>query len=150
MWTDADVRVHAKTSLLHAHIAHLEVLEDLLEGAKVGAGVRGGPDIGFAHNLYERHSCPIEIDRGRARISVVNRFPRVLLHVQSRDPDLELGVGIFCGNRDESTRSKRLIELRDLVALREVGIEIVFAREYRNRIDLAPKAERGSRCQLDG
>jgi len=45
---------------------------------------------------------------------------------------------------------QRLVVLRNLVALGQVGIEIIFAREDRPLAHLAIERERGQRCKLQG
>ena len=57
----------------------------------------------------------------------------------SRRADLDAPVG-----------RERLVELRDLISLRQIGIEIVLAREDRRRVDRAAERERGAHRQLDG
>ena len=47
-------------------------------------------------------------------------------------------------------RRQRLVELRDLVSLRQVGIEVVLAREDRRRLHGAAERQRRSDRQLDG
>ena len=60
-----------------------------------------------------------------------------------RDP---LGV---IGERQLAARSDRLLELRDLVALGQVGVEVVLAREGRVRIEPAAEREREARREVD-
>ena len=74
---------------------------------------------------------------------------RVLLHVQARYSDLDVSARRVLADRDGSSSRERLIELRYLITLRKVGIEIILAREYRDRIDSASEPERRSRRQLD-
>ena len=60
---------------------------------------------------------------------------RVLFHVQARDAD----ALFFAANLDiyMAVLGERLVILRDLVALRQVGIKIVFPRKDGNFIDTA-------------
>ena len=51
---------------------------------------------------------------------------------------------------DAAAGRERPIELRDLVSLRQVGIEVVLSREDRRRVHLAAERERGANRQLDG
>src|ERR1700687_5819621 len=125
--THADVRIHAKTSLLHADIAYVQILEDLLQGPEISASRGGGPDVGLAHDLDERNASPIEIDGCRARVTVVNRLARILFHVQARNAVLVVTSALFLTDGNGSPSRERLIELRYLVTLRQVGIEVVLA-----------------------
>ena len=116
-WPDADVGVDAQASLLHAHVAHIEVLQDLLESPEIRARIGGRADVGLAHYLDQRNTGPIEVDGGGARIAVVNRLARVFLHMQARDSDFDVGP-LFCPpDQNRSAARQRLIELRDLVSL---------------------------------
>jgi hypothetical protein len=45
---------------------------------------------------------------------------------------------------------ERLIVLRDLIALRQVGIEVVLPREDRVLVDAAAERQRRARAQFDG
>src|ERR1043165_2626253 len=83
----ADVGVDAKTSLLHAQVAHVHVLEDLLERREIRRRLGGRSPFRFAHDLDERNAGPIEVHRGYTDVAVMNGLARVLLHVQTRDAD---------------------------------------------------------------
>jgi hypothetical protein len=77
----------------------------------------------------------------------VHAFARVLFHVQPRDADaLDAGRR---GDVDEAVLGERLVELRDLIALGEIGIEVIFAGEDRAFADLAMEGERGQRGEFD-
>ena len=52
-------------------------------------------------------------------------------------------------NSSAALGRERPVVLGDLVALREVGIEVVLAREDRALVDRAPERQRGLHRQLD-
>jgi hypothetical protein len=60
----------------------------------------------------------------------------ILFHVRALDRDLE-GATILKLDLDATVEGDRLVELADLVVLREVGIEVVLAREPTGRSDAA-------------
>src|SRR6202030_1832266 len=101
------------------------------------------------HDLDERNAGPIEVDGSRARVAVVNRLAGILFHVQARYADLDVVSVLVFSDGDGSPSRERLIDLRDLVTARQVGIEIILAREYGDGIDSASEPECRSRCQLD-
>ena len=74
---------------------------------------------------------------------VVQRFAGILLQVQARDTD---GAGAAIGelDLDLAFADHRLFELADLVAARQVSIEIVFPVEPAGEIDLRVQAESGA------
>src|SRR5689334_4929268 len=49
-----------------------------------------------------------------------------------------------------AARRERLVELRDLVSLRKIGIEVILSREYRLVVDLASRREGHAHRQLHG
>ena len=81
----------------------------------------------------------------------------VFFKVQARYPDLlrtplqrMSGFVAFGGHDLEFAVSReRLIVLRDLVTLRQVGIEIVFAREDRSVVDVQTERESRTRAKFD-
>ena len=79
---------------------------------------------------------------------VVHRLAGILFEMQPLDADLdllELALGIRAdGNRDDALADDRILELRDLVALRQVRIEIVLPVEHRAVLDLGLEAEAGA------
>ena len=73
------------------------------------------------------------------RAADVDRLGRVLLEVRADDADLTVAVG---ARHDEAAlRGERDVVLGDLVALRQVGIEVVLAVEERAVGDLAVERE---------
>ena len=54
------------------------------------------------------------------------------------------------GNFDPAVLGQRLVELRNLVALGQVGIEIILAREDRPLAHLAVERQRSQRGKFDG
>jgi hypothetical protein len=70
--------------------------------------------------------------------------------MEPSDPNSEIGSLVGLPDYDRSADGKRLIELRDLVALRKIRIEVVLARKYGDRLDPAPKSQSGADSELDG
>src|SRR5262249_59598368 len=69
----------------------------------------------------------------------MDRLGRVLLEVRPHDPDLE--VAVLTRDAERAVDAERLVVLRDLVALRQVGIRVVLAVEERAGRDLAAERE---------
>ena len=72
----------------------------------------------------------------------------VLFHVKAGDADALGAVGR--GHIDIAVLGERLVELGDLVALGQIGVEVVLAGEDGALADLAVECERGQRGELDG
>ena len=146
----AHVGVHAQASLLHADVADPRILEDLLEHAEVGTRLGRRAHVGLAHDLDERHAGAIEVDGGHAGIPVVDRLARVLLHVDARDAHLDLAALVGLADDEDAAGGERAIELRDLVPLGQVGVEVVLAREHRALVHGAAERQRGAHGELHG
>ena len=76
-------------------------------------------------------------------VLVVDRFAGVLLEMQPLDADLDLALGAHV-EQHFALADDGVLELGDLVALRQVGIEIVLAVEDRALVDLRLEPEAGA------
>ena len=123
----------------------------LAEPAEELGGLGGRPHVGLADDLDERHAAPVVVDVG-ATIGVgetlVQRLTRVLFHVDARQADV-LGLTLD-SDVEAATQCERQLVLRDLIALRQVRIEVVLAREHRSRLDIAAARECGLDRVVDG
>ena len=81
----------------------------------------------------------------------MHALARILFHVQPRNADA-LGhcvAGVIeRGNIDPSVLRQRLVELRNLVALGQVGIKVVLAREDRMLANFTVDRRRGQHSVL--
>ena len=84
---------------------------------------------------------------------VVKRLPCILFQMQPLNADLDvfkLPLPVRSdGHEHCSFADNRLLELRNLVALRQVGIEIVFAVKHRLFVDLRLQPEPRAHRLLD-
>ena len=74
----------------------------------------------------------IQVDAGGLVQTLVNRFARVLFEVRASNADAFLGA-FLVGDEKFAMLDDRQFVLADLVSLRQVGIEVVLAREHRTR-----------------
>ena len=77
----------------------------------------------------------------------MNALARVLFHVQARNADA-LRPAVRRRHLNPAMLSQRLVELRNLVALGQVGIEVVLPRENRPLAHLAVDRQRSQRGKL--
>ena len=74
---------------------------------------------------------------------VVQRLAGVLLQMQPLDADRE-ALAVRQIDHDLALAHDRRLVLADLIALRQIGIEIVLPVEHRLQVDLRLKAEAGA------
>ena len=78
----------------------------------------------------------------------MQRLPGILLHVDARQADAQRPAAH--GDVEAAAERKRPFVLRDLIALRQVGIEVVLPREDGQRLHVATQGNRGLDCVIDG
>jgi hypothetical protein len=79
---------------------------------------------------------------------VVQRFAGVLFQMKAFDADRH-GIAIGHIEHDLALPDNRRLVLTDLIALRQVGIEIILAVKRRSQIDLCLQPETGADRLLD-
>ena len=90
----------------------------------------------MGHNLDQRHAAAIEVQiRVPVALTDVEGLTGVFLEVNADDPDGVLSAVIFIDQL--AIGCQRLLVLRDLIALGQIGIEVVLARENRAALDRA-------------
>src|SRR4029077_2838423 len=112
-------------------------------------GLGGSAQVRLGNNFDQRNSAAVEIDVAPAvgiRKTFVETLARVIFHVQAGDAD-----GLFLAadfNFERAQGGQRQLVHRDLIALGQIGIEIVFARKSRAGLNFAPDRKRRSQSQL--
>ena len=150
--TDTYIGITTKRTLLHVAVRDAAVEQDFLEAGEIFEGLVGGANVGLGDDLGQRRATAVQVDisaGGGVRESLVETLAGVLFHVQAGDADA-LCSSVGRGNLDESMLGDGLVELRDLVALGQVGIEVIFAGEDGALTHLAVDGQRGQRGKLDG
>ena len=153
---DADVRIAAQGTLFHVAVGDAGIEQDFLELGEVLEGLVGCAEVGLGDDLDQRRAAAVEVDvgaRGGVGKAVVEALAGVLFHVQARDADAlrdRLAGHVECGHDDHAVFGDGLVELRDLVALGRVGIEVVLAGEDAGLANLAADGLRREHRELDG
>ena len=75
-------------------------------------------------------------------------FTGILLHMNPLDPHLARHAGRHI-DQYLALANNRVVKLGYLVALRQVGVEIILAVKARKKIDLGLQAKAGAHCLLD-
>ena len=111
--------------------------QDVAQPGEELGGLGRRAHVGLGDDLDERHAAAVVVDVGAAigiGEALVQRLAGVLFHVDAREADAAaLAVD---GDVEAAAERERPLVLRDLVALRQVRIEVVLARE--DRLAAAP------------
>jgi hypothetical protein len=140
----ADVGVAAQRTFFHVAVADAGVEDDFLKPGEVLVRFRGRSHVRFADDLGEGHARAVQIDgglRGSISEALVQTLARVFFQVQAGDADFFLAFRASYVHRFRCIQFRqRLVILRDLVALRQVRIEIVLPRKNGSFVDAALQA----------
>ena len=123
---DRYVDIGAQVSVLHVAIACAEVAQNLTQLDDIGSGLFWAANIWTRDDFHQRNACAVEIDERHVRVHVVDRFASVLFKVNALDA-YETGHTRGHIHKDLAFTDDGLIELADLIALRQIRVEIVFA-----------------------
>ena len=151
---DGDVGIAAKRALLHLRVGDAQLDDGLAQELEETSRLVGRAHVRLRDDLDERRAAAVEVDEGvlgagdpPAAAPDVDGLGRVLLEVRAHDPDHAVAVG---ARHDEPpARAERDVVLGDLVALREIGIEVVLPVEERVRGDLAAQRDAELHRPLD-
>ena len=147
----ADVGVAAQRALFHIAIADFGVLEHLLQRVQIGISFGRRAQVGLGDDFRQRHAAAVVVDIavaigiGKAFVHV---FGGVFFQMQPGDAD-SFGARRRARFR-ASRRGQRQFVHGNLIALGQIGIEIVFARKARMLLDLQIERQRSAQRQLQG
>ena len=138
-----DVDVRAQVALLHVAVAGAEIAQDRAKLGDVALRFLGGADIRLRDDLHQGNARTVEIDKGHGGMLIVQQLAGVLLQMQSLDTDRH---ALAAGKIDDhgALANDRRFVLADLVALRQVRIEVVLPVEGRFQVDLRLEAQPGA------
>src|SRR5690606_20140432 len=105
--------------------------------------------VRLGHDLDQGHARAVEVDGRPAGQPVVQRLARILFEVDATDADpAHLAVRLL--QIQPPTGRERAVELRDLVSLGQVRVEVVLAGETAGQVHGAVQAQGRAYAQLDG
>src|SRR5215212_2233322 len=131
---DGHVHVGAKAALLHVAVASAEVAQNRAQLRDIRLRLLGRAQVGPRHDLHERDAGPVEVHEAHRGMQVVDRLAGVLLQMQALDADPD-GLALGQIDRHLALADDRAFVLANLVALRQVGIEIVLPVEHALQVD---------------
>ena len=131
---DGDVRVAAEVAVLHVAFRDAEPHDERVERAGVCHRFIRRPHHRFRHDFDQRRAGAVQVNAGLPRTDAVIALACVLFEVSARQIH-HLHVGILLLRRDEArdlaAEHDRQFELADLIALRQIRVEIILAVENR-------------------
>ena len=145
---DRDVHVGAERAFLHVPVAGAEIAHDLAELAHVFRRLLRPADVGAGDDLHQRDAGAVQVHEAEPRVHVVDRLSGVLLQMDALDPDLSRDAGLDI-DQHLALADDGVLELADLIALRQVGIEIVLAVEDRAQVDRRLQPQPGAHRLFD-
>ena len=137
---DRDVHVGPQVALLHVSVAGAQVDQDRPQLLHVGGRLLRTAHVRPRDDLHQRGAGPVEIDEGEIGVLIVQALAGVLLQVQPLDPNRE-GRAVVALDDHLALADDRMGELADLVALRQVRIEVVLPVEAALQVDLRLQAQ---------
>ena len=121
-----------------------------MELRKIAPGLLRAAHVRLAHDLHQRHAGPVDVHETVAlsiRLGAVQQLGDVLFEVDAGDSyGPGGGANVYF---KAAVAGYRLIVLRYLVALHQVGVRIVLAVELRHPGNGAARCEPGAYDQLD-
>src|SRR5690606_19465647 len=110
-----------------------EISDDLPDLLYVERGLARRADVGLGNDFDERHPAAVEIQQRLGGMLIVQRFAGILFHVDARDADppggLPAVIRFTRRDLDKPTITNRGLVLRDLIAFRQIRVEIMLTRE---------------------
>ena len=149
---DRWVRLDAERALLHLAVAGLDVEQDVAQGFRVEPGFLAALDVGreLGHDLHQRDARAVVVHYRVAEAIDVNGLARVFFEMDARDLDLLERAVRALDLQKSVDPDGRLAVLADLVALGQVGVEVVLAVEDRPQVDRAVEGQRRTNHMLHG
>ncbi len=93
-------------------------------------------------DLHQGDARTVQVHIGGIRALVVQALARILLQMEPFNADAHRAA-VLEVDKDLALAHNRILELANLIALGQVGIEVVLAVEQRAQIDLGLQAQPG-------
>src|SRR5258706_11925391 len=142
------IHVGAHRAFVHIAVAGAQIADDGPQLSQEGGRFLAGAHVRLGHDLHQGDARTVEIDETVVGMLVVQAFARVLLQMQplNADPD---GFAVLEVDQDLALAHNGVLVLADLIALGQVGIEIILAVEQRAQVDLGLEPQPGAHRLLD-
>jgi hypothetical protein len=141
------IGIAAEAAFLHVAVADVEPHHERVQCLRVFHRFSAATHVGFGDDFQQRRAGAVEVDAGLALIVLVQRLAGVFFEVRACQVHL---VRLVADEElDRAALHHRRFVLADLVALGQVWVEIVLAREDRQRRDGRPHRQAEADRTLD-
>ena len=137
---DRYVHVSPQVAVLHVTVAGAEIAQDLTQLRHISRCFFWAADVRAGHNFHQRHAGPVQVHEGHVRVHVMYGFACVLFEVDTFHTDIA-GRAVAKFNQDFAFAHNRVVQLGNLIALRQIWVEIVLAVKSREKVDLSFQAQ---------
>ena len=139
-FANGDVYISAQITFFHITVTGAKRPDNAAKFFNVSRGFLRRTHIGLGNDFHQRDAAAIQIDIGFIRRKIVHGFPGVLLQMEPLNSDgdfvADIAVRINRENVNFAFAHNWEFELRNLISLRQVNIEVVLAVKTREQIDL--------------
>ena len=140
-----EIDVAAHRAHFHLAVGNAAPAHQLAQALQICLRLCRRADIRLRDDLDQRNAAAVAVCAGA--VVGMHQLAGILLDVDARNADaLLLAVDI---DVDVAVLTERMIELRDLVCLRQIGIEIVLSVHFREMCDLAVEHHARARRKFD-
>ena len=131
---DRHVYIRTQIAVLHIPVTRAQIEHDLAQFRDIGRCLLWAANIGARDDLHQRDTRAVEIHERQGGIHIMDGFACVLLQVDTLNAHNPCRA-IAKLDQNLAFAHDRVIQLADLIALRKVRVEIVFAVKGRKQID---------------
>ncbi len=130
-----DIGIAAKRTFLHVAVGDIEVANECVNLSHIGDRLFRGTQVRLRDDLEQRCARTVEIDAGSVGKALMDRFAGIFFQMCPRNADALFSATVD-RNDQLTVLDDRQLVLADLVTLRQIGIEVVLAREYGSPCDI--------------
>ena len=130
---DGDVGIAAEASFFHVAVADAKIGHDAVEGLEVGHCLLGRAHVRLGDNFHQGRACPVQVNVAVIVGLGMDVLAGIIFHMDTGDAYLFRSLS--CLNHEVPVLAQGKLELGDLVAAGQIGIEIVLSGKNGVQVD---------------
>ena len=134
------IGIAAERTLLHVAVADLQVAHQRVDLFHVRHRLLGRAHVGLGDDFEQRRAGAIQVDAAGVGQALMQGLAGILLQMRASDAD-GLDGAVIEHDVELAALHHGQFVLADLIALRQIGVEIILAREHRAARDFRPDAQ---------